>query len=348
MALARNPWNSGCCARLARRAWPALLVLLPALGGAGCGKGGAGTPQLVYAFYRSFSARGAEPDSLRAPAAVVALGDGVLIREVWVAEAGANRISRFDFGGTYLRSFGASGQFDGPIAMARANDSTVVVLDQGGSRVSVVDTSGATRAVFPWPYPDASPAGPRAASGGSCIAATRAEVYRQDPAYGQFRLSVFDMSGARVRRIGEAGSLASCSGLAVRDSSVWVADLAQSRIHLCRTDGRYVRSFGVTGGQAGGSCAPGPIALTDDANLLVTCPDQEEVHEYRADGTFVTRFGKAQLGDPATFAPWGIATYSSSLIGEYIYVADPYVGRVYVVIRRYVRPTGKPGLTGPR
>src|SRR5438876_5763750 len=124
-----------------RRLFPGILLLLLI-----CGCGGSNEAvQLVFGYAGSFSGRGSQPDSLQQPYAVLPLGNGTFIREVWVAEVTADRISRFDFDGRFLRTFLLSG---GPVALAQGSDSSIYVALEFSRRVAVVDTSGAVLMSF--------------------------------------------------------------------------------------------------------------------------------------------------------------------------------------------------------
>ncbi|MBI5837930.1 MAG: NHL repeat-containing protein [Candidatus Eisenbacteria bacterium] len=328
-----------------RAACLALLVLIAGVI-AGCGQARVGV-QLVYAFFQSFSARGTQPDSLQAPDALLVLGDGVFIREVWVAERDSNRVSRFRFEGTYRGSFGAPGQFDRPVALAPANDSTVFVLDQGG-HVSVVDTSGATRRYFLLPSGRTFEA----------LASRGNEVFvgsMRPGVPGQAFVDVFDAEGELLRTIGaqpgdSLSSVAPC-GIAVHDTLLYVSDWWAGKVVVFHVSGRRLRSFGRTGTGAGEweRASPGALAFTDDGRLLVSDRENHRVQEYNPDGTYVTQFGRTEVGGAASFQVASIATYSSSLLGEYIYCADEAANRVSIVIRRYIASESRPGvLTRPR
>ena len=325
---------------------PALLVLvwaaIPlALGAGGCGKADTGV-QLVYAYVGSFAGRGTQPDSLAGPTAVGVLGDGLLIREVWVAEDDSDRVSAFDFLGTYRRTLRAPGEFLKPVGLAVVDDSTVVVLEEDGLRASVVDTSGAVRRTIPL-RPGTDPA---------AVAVRGREVFVgcSDPDQGGGG-DVFSVDGTLLRTVasGFRDSLFSIGGLAVSESLVFVTDPYRSRVRVFRPGGGLVRSFGAPGSGSGQMNSPQGLALTDDGRLLVVDQGNRRVQEYGQDGKFVTQFGKDQLGNPASFRPGGIAAYSSSvLVGEYVYVTDAAANRVYIVVRRFIRSTDRPALVRPR
>jgi hypothetical protein len=339
--------TSSCGPRAARaRVSGGVLALLAAaalaLAAAGCGKVTPGV-QLVFGYLWSFSGRGTQPDSLTNPMAAVVLGDGVMIREVWVAEASRGRVSRFGFGGAYLGSFGSPGQFSGPMGLARANDSTVFVLEEGALRVSVVDTSGLTRRTFR--VPTLSPLTAMASRGNEVYVAG---VTGKGTAG---RVVVYTADGEFLRTIGgePSDSLGTIpmGGLAVADSLVYVSDALNRKVRVFTVNGTLVRSFGKVGTGVGQWAGPGALAVTDDRHLLVADPDNQRVQEYAPDGSFVTQFGRTELGSAASFQVWALAVYSSSRVGEYIYAVDAYAYRVYIVVRRYIRSESKPRLTQP-
>lgn len=326
-------------------------VLASVLFAVGCGK--SDTPiQLVYGFVSSFHGRGQEADSLGQPTAILPLmSNNVLIREVWVAEGDRGRISQFNFRGEYRKSFNLPGTSVSPRGMALGRDSLIFIaafdLNQPeiNGRILVADTSGAiVRTVAT--DPRFEPQGIAATQG--LIFVT--EIHRA-ASEGGGQVEVFSETGNRVGVIGHGGpdSLVSPLGIAARDSSIWVCDDEGQKIREYRPDGRLVSTFGSFGdaGERGKWNHPHNVAVTDDRHLLVVDHGNARVQEFTSGGAYVTQFGAAQVGSPATFGIYAIGVGGSSIFGEFLYVSEIHSNRIYVVLRQYVRGSAKPRLLSP-
>ena len=217
------------------------------------------------------------------------------------------------------------------------------MLDRDALRVAVMDTSGVTRRSFPL----------QSGLMPVALACSGNEVYvgHHSGPGGGGRVDVYSAEGSLLRTLGTRApdtlvSVARC-GVAVHDSLVYVSDPGAGKILIFRSGGGLVRSFGRTGTGAGQWSRPGALAITDDGRILVGDDGNQRVQEYGPDGTYVTQFGRAEVGSPAIFQVLSMAVYSSSLLGEYIYAANYGGNCVTIVIRRYIRAESRPVPTRP-
>ncbi len=340
-------------ARSLRLLLPAALATLAAtfaLALAGCGS--SSTIQLVYGFVNSFHGRGHEADSLDLPTTVLPLmRDDILVREVWVGEAGKGRVSRFDFQGDFIKSFSLQGPSPSPRGMTLGRDLLIYIAiddpNQPGNpgRIAATDTSGAVLRSIPLD-PKFEPRGIAATQGLLFVT----EVHRE-ASHGGGQVEVFSETGNRLGVFGRGGSdsLVSPLGIAARDSSIWVCDPEAQKIREYRPDGRLVSTFGSPGlaGEKGKWNHPRNVAVTDDRHLLVVDQGNSRVQEYTAGGVYVTQFGAAQVGNPATFGIDAIGAGGSSIYGEFLYVSEIQSNRIYVVLRQYIRGSAKARLLSP-
>jgi len=332
---------------LATLALPALIGLLLA----GCGQV-TSTTRVAYSFYKSFNQSGGFglPAVLTRPAGLLVLGDGTLIREVWVMEDLTGRLSRYTFDGQFQRSAVGLGPEAGSPSMVQGPDSMIYVAENAPNEaptispmVAVFDTSATFRRYFQLDTTLIAPTGLSTTGGLLYVSETD-----RDQRTGQ--VEVFNTQGQRQRVWGRSGAdtLVHPTGIAARDSSIWVCDRGRQKLMLFRPDGRMVFSFGTVGSGPGQWNAPGTVAITDDGNLLVSDTGNHRVQEYQQDGTFVGQFGASALGNPASFTPGAIAVYSPTSLGEYLYVADYQAGQVYILIRAKVVTESHGRLLQPR
>lgn len=207
------------------------------------------------------------------------------MREIYVVERNAHRVSVFDRDGRWLRVLGATptvtlsstpasqpadlrsygsepGQFDRPTGVAVAPDGTVFVCDTGNHRVQVFDPAGEWRSTI-----GQRGAGPEDLYHPTAIAATAERVYVADT--GNYRVQVFDHSGQRLNTLGafggrRPGDFLRPSGLAIDgEGRVYAADADAHRIQRFDALGTPLGPIGDRGYFPGLLAEPMGLAIRD-------------------------------------------------------------------------------------
>ena len=115
-----------------------LLLTVLAVFFLGCQPGVPDTP--TYRFVTTWSQRGDGPGELREPVAIIVAGD-----EVFVSDAGNNRIQVFDRDGRFLRQFGTEGSEPGELGRPMhlgIQGSTLYVSEYLNDRVQLFSVEG--------------------------------------------------------------------------------------------------------------------------------------------------------------------------------------------------------------
>jgi sugar lactone lactonase YvrE len=222
--------------------------------------------------------------------------------DIYVAERGNNRVSRFTRGGAFVMTWGTSGtgpgEFVEPIGIAVDAAGDVYVGDHGNHRVQKfrVTRSGETWTashVTMWGTLGAGP--------------------------GQFNMPY----GVTIDSAG----------------NVWVADGFNGRVQRFSADGAYRSTLGVAGTQPGQFVVPTWVGIDANGDLLVTStnsnpqdgtlPDgnSQWVSRFTVAGNFVSRWGGAYGEAGGQFRlPFGAVPGP----GNRVFVADYYNSRVQV------------------
>lgn len=136
-----------------------------------------------------------------------------------------------------------------------------------------------------------------------------------------------------------------------RDGSVFVADSGNNRVQVFRSDGSFVRMWGIAGSCHSQFSSPHGITVSPDGDMVyVADSTNHRVQVFRSiDGSFVSTWGNgpAQWQHQGQFtSPYGIAASN----GDMVYVADTNNQRMQVFRNKgtFVRMwgSGGPGSNG--
>ncbi len=257
--------------------------------------------------------------ALSGPSGVAAAPDG----DIWVADAGHDRVSEFARSGELVTTFRETGAaaLSRPAGVAVDAGHHVWVADTGHDRVVEFSSSGAEMASFgragSGPGQLDKPAGLAVASSG--------HVYVADQ--GNSRVEEFSAAGAYLASL----SVATPGGVALDASgNVWVSSPSYAdgnAIYEFSPSGAKLRQFGSTQAGYGALSNPEGIAVGPSGRIYVAQPDYGWVTVYNPDGSFYTEFG-LQPGTSKTAEnlafPQGVAAGS----GDHVWVADTGHNRI--------------------
>jgi YD repeat-containing protein len=210
--------------------------------------------------------------------------DGLVIsgEDIYVADAGNNRIQELGVKGEFVRSFGSSGTEPGklknPFALAIDAFGNVWVADRGNNRVSEFTEAGTYIGSF-----GALGTGNGQFKEPSGIAFSGESVYVVDSANN--RIQQFTSSGTYVTQFGSAGSgngqFSGAAEIATEPVSgdLLVADSANNRVEEFNPAGSFLTSVGGAGETEGKFKGVEGIAVTSTGNLYAADLNNNRVQE---------------------------------------------------------------------
>jgi len=209
---------------------------------------------------QSFATWGlSEPGNLTRPVNVtVNLESGL----VYVADIGRKQVMVYDQGGNFVRAYGTTGQFDGPVGVALA-DSHLFVCDVQKHQVHVVDLrSGKTL------YDIGKPgSGNGDLFHPTNIAIEGDRLYVSDTT--NFRVQIFSLDGKPLSRFGQVGDrpgmFSRPKGIAVdHEGRIYVADAAFENIQVFNKKHQLLLFFLSSGNGKGMINLPAGISISYD------------------------------------------------------------------------------------
>jgi YD repeat-containing protein len=263
---------------------------------------------------------------------------------VWVSDAGNNRIDEFTASGTFVEAIGwgvksgasefekcttkcktgiagaGVGQFSKPRGIA-VDWSTgyVYIADQGNSRIEEYLPAYETWSVFAG---EGSTWGPVRSPTGLAIAPNR-QLWVADT--GNNRIWRFGLAKNEfLGPFGQAGSgdgqLKGPTGIAFSDGNAFVVDSGNNRVEAFTLSGTYLRKFGSTGSEAGQFLAPSGIAADPvSGSLYVADQGNNRVEQLSVSGSLIATFGSHGKENGQLEGPEDVAVNSAGAI----YVPDP-------------------------
>ncbi len=258
---------------------------------------------------------------------------------IFIADAGHDRIVEFNSERKYVRQFGEEGSGPaafkgiGGIATNKAGD--IYATDPGDARVQEFEPDGTHLRSFGGPGSGTNegklsyPTGIAVDSSGNVWlvnAYGSPEGGRitefSETEHGEKTLgSKFGSTGTTEGKIG-----ISSFGLAISGGNLYVTEYGNSRVQEFSTSGEYRNTFDPAGSGTGKSNKPYGIATDSSGNLYVAELGNSRVQEFSAAGAFITAFGSAGSGSSDFSSPRGIAVAPSGPI----LVADTGNSRVQV------------------
>lgn len=280
-------------------------------------------------YFSSLGGAGSGAGNLSSPSDVAADSSG----NVWVADAGHDRVQEFDSSGEFVRQFGATGsgngQFSNPSGIAVTAAGNVYVADTGNNRVQEFDSKG--EFVRKWGSLGGEPGQFRSLQ--SIAVDPEGHIWTVGSSTkSAIPVQEFSATGEYLGQLGakgsEAGQLTTPQAIAVDASGrIWVADAGNDRVSEFKASGEFIRAFGwgvSTGAEelqvCSASCQAGaagtgegqlsdPQGLAADAegNVWVSDAGTDRVQEFSSEGAYLSQFGTAGNGDGQFSAPQGVA-----------------------------------------
>ena len=240
---------------------------------------------------------------------------------VWVTDAGENRVEEFSAAGKLLHSFtkAGAGRLNGPTAIALDAAGNAYVADTGDNRVVEYNAKGA----FVRQY---TTAGGKALSQPQGVAVDASgDVFVGDT--GNSRVVEFSGTGAYLKSL--TSGLGRPEGLALDASGdIYVADAGiddggpNQVVELSQANTVLNRIGSGTSSDLGGLSSPSDVALDGSGHLFVTDPDYSLAKEFETDGPYLNEFGAVGPGELANAIAVAVAPDGQ------IFVADSGNGRI--------------------
>jgi prepilin-type N-terminal cleavage/methylation domain-containing protein len=231
---------------------------------------------------------------------------------VWVADAGNNRIEEFSPNSAYEFQFGSAGSGNGqlnrPFDLVIDASGNIWVVDTGNNRVEEFSTNGTYLSQF-----GSSGSGNGLLSGPYAIAIDASgNIWVVDN--GNNRIEEFSSNGTYLSQFGSSGSgnglLSGPYAIAIDASgNIWVADSGNNRVQEFSATGTYEFQFGSLGSGNGLLSSPDGIAIDASGNIWVADSGNNRIEEFSSNGTYEFQFGSLGSGNGQLNAPVGIAIH---------------------------------------
>jgi DNA-binding beta-propeller fold protein YncE len=218
--------------------------------------------------------------------------------DVWVADAGNNRVEVFNEKGEYVTTFGGTGsgseQMKYPTGVALDSNGNVWVADDENNRVDKWRTSGVQPPLF-------SNAFGSLGTGNSqfdeppdvAVSAINGTLVVSDEK--NDRVEEFNEEGKFVRAFGsegtEKGRFKEPRGVAVgTNGALFVADTGNNRVEEFTEKGEYENQFGSEGTEKGKFKEPRGVAVDPKGNIWVADSGNNRVEEFNSKREYVRQF----------------------------------------------------------
>jgi DNA-binding beta-propeller fold protein YncE len=148
---------------------------------------------------------------------------------------------------------------------------------------------------------------------------------------GSHCVSVFDLSGKRIKTIGRRGNGALEFNFPTyiwidKDGRIYIVDSMNFRVQILSSKGEFISAFGKQGDATGSFARPRGIATDSHGNIYVVDALFNAVQIFDSSGRLLYYFGSQGNGDYQFWMPSGIFIDKS----DFIYIADSYNARVQV------------------
>ena len=148
---------------------------------------------------------------------------------------------------------------------------------------------------------------------------------------GAHRISVFDMSGKLLKRIGRRGTGEGEFNYPTniwidREGFAYIVDALNCRVVILDRNGKFISSFGKSGDATGYLARPKGIATDSYGNIYVSDALFNAVQVFDRSGRLLYYFGSQGQGREQFWMPSGIYIDSEN----FIYIADSYNMRIQI------------------
>jgi len=233
---------------------------------------------------------------------------------IFVVEGGNDRVSIFNSAGTFVDTFGSTGngdgQFNDPQGIA-VNSTHIIVSDANNDDIQIFDLSGNFADTF----------GSGGTTGGlfadaQDVAVNSTHIFVTD--FTNKRVQIFDLSGnfastfgfdvtdgggvgfeictaSETCKIGVSGEgdgqFSQTRGIAVNATHILVTDAGNERVSIFDPSGNFVDKFGISGTDEGDFANVFGIDFDSSGNIIVAENNNHRVQIFDPSGNFVSMFG---------------------------------------------------------
>jgi YD repeat-containing protein len=302
-------------------------------------------PAEPHIYASDFGGETSGPGNLSAPIDTATDAEG----NVWVADAGHNRVQEFNSKGEFLFQFGATGTGNGQFTQmhALAFDAEGHLWVAAAGRVQEFNAEGEyIRQFGSWGEGN----GEFFALAGIAVDPA-GHVWALDSGEGfvEPRLQEFSSEGAFLAEFGfaigkEPGRLQNPQALAIDGSgNFWVADTGNNRIEEFSSKGAFLRASGSGGTENGQFKAPKGIEVDAGGDVWVADTGNNRIQELSTSGVYLAQFGRSGANNGQFSEPTGLTLDAEGNV----WAADRGNNRVEeVAAGAYVRQFGGEG-SGP-
>ena len=257
-----------------------------------------------YRSVLSWGESGSGPGQFNQPIGIVVVGD-----EVFVSDAGNNRIQVFDQEGNFLREFGeegdAPGQLNRPMHMGFASGK-LYVAEYLNDRIQAFSAEGEFLSVVI--AGSGSQPGEFDAPGGVAVS-DEGRLYVAD--FNNHRVQALDAEGNFLWQVGTTGEKGIAAGMfnyptdvaLLPNGNVVVADAYNDRIQVFGPDGAFLRKWGgplatnIAGSAHGWFKTATGVVVGPQGDVFVADFYNHRVQKFTADSEFLVAFGEHGTGE---------------------------------------------------
>ncbi len=220
---------------------------------------------------------------------------------IWVADAGNNRIEKFSSSGEFLLASGSAGtgngQFNGPKGLAVDASNNVWVVDRLNHRVQKFDSTGKYLTQF----------GGFGSGNGQLNYPWGIDVDAEGKIWvvdsGNERVQHFSSSGVYQSKFSTFGPAIGIAADA--QGNLWVSESFESRVRRFSPTGQILNTL--DSGPWGEFNLPHGLTVDSDENVWVADTSNHRVRTFSADGTYLTGFGSEGAGSGQLSYPEDLA-----------------------------------------
>lgn len=268
----------------------------------------------------TIGAKGKGADQLDQPRGLAVDGAG----NIYVADAGRDRVAVFSAGGKFLRALGVkgseAGQLKGPVDVAVTHDGVVYVVDAGNSRVQVFSDDG----VFLLSFGAAGEADGQFKDPAAVAVGPAGRVYVMDKARVQSFTSSGQFLGVLGRPKAEPKDKAAPApvGLAADAFGALYVAGEHQKIEEYGPDGKYIASFGTYGQGAGQFKGLAALAAVPSGAVLALDGKLDRVQGFK-----VTTAGRVERVVPAPTLRFSVRALESFplVVDDFSFAGDSLV-----------------------
>jgi len=246
---------------------------------------------------------------------------------VYVTDAGNDRIQKFSSTGTFLAKWGSNGTGDGqfysPRGVAVDSSGNVYVADSNNNRIQKFSSTGTFLAKW----------GSSGWGDGKFRSPLGVAVDSSDNVYVadgiNHRIQKFGSNGSFLLKWGTSGTSDGQfywpHGITVDLSgNVYVADRDNHRIQKFSSNGIFLAKWGTFGSGDNQFNSPEGVAIDSSGNVYVADAGNDRILKFSSTGTFLAKWGSYGTGDGQFYNPQEVAVDSSGNV----YVVDTETHRI--------------------